>query len=213
MAARPDHWLFAPWARAGGAMSTIAIARVDPWDAREDRKTYLLWVGLMWAGLIGGFGLDMPHFGGSTDVGRAAAGDAPRGPVLHPLSNLLDIGGFGLFTAAGYFLRRDPASHKRMMMLAMVSLADPGFARITGTLLVPFPDTFWSYLIATFYGNLLLLGLMAGWDLWRRGTLNRPFAIGATLLVASEVGAIALYFTPGWKPIAIAITRAWGYAG
>jgi hypothetical protein len=127
--------------------------------------------------------------------------------------NLVDIGGFGLFTAAGYFLRRDPASHKRMMMLAMASLADPGFSRITGVLLVPFPDTLWTNMIATFYGNFLLLGLMAGWDLWRRGTLNRPFAIGAALLVASEVGAIALFFSPAWKQLAIGIVRAWGYAG
>jgi hypothetical protein len=28
-------------------MSTIAVPRVDPWDAREDRKIYLVWLGLM----------------------------------------------------------------------------------------------------------------------------------------------------------------------
>ncbi len=263
-------------------MNTIAampLRRVDPWDPRDDRKIYLLWVGLMWAGLIAGFGLDIPyqflkevprpawvtyvhgavftswmcilttqvlliqskHFSLHRKIGKLALWWAALmmllGPaafltkdaqlLAHPLAyqsaiqsdlpfmavNISDIGGFGLFTAAGYFLRRDPASHKRMMMLAMVSLADPGFSRITGTLVIPFPDTFWPSLIATFYGNFLLIGLMAGWDLWRRGTLNRPFAIGAAVLVASEVWANALYFSPAWKQAAIAITRAWGYAG
>jgi hypothetical protein len=259
-------------------MSTIAavpLRRVDPWDPREDRKIYLAWVGLMWAGLIAGFGLDIPYqflrevprptwvtyvhgavftgwmfiltiqvvliqskrFALHQKIGKLALWWAALMMILgpaafltkdaqllaHPLAdqsflpfmavNISDIGGFGLFTAAGYVLRRDPASHKRMMMLAMVSVADPGFSRITGTLMVPFPDTFWPYMIATFYGNFLLLGLMAGWDLWRRGTLNRSFAIGAVVLVAGEVGATALYFSPAWKQVAIAITRAWGYAG
>lgn len=126
---------------------------------------------------------------------------------------IVDTGGFGLLTAIGYFLRRDPASHKRLMMLAMVSLADPGYERIAGVLLNPFPSKFWPNLIATFYGNFLLIGLMAGWDLWRRGTFNRPFAIGAALLIAGEIGAVALEYSPAWNQIAIAITRAWGYTG
>jgi hypothetical protein len=251
------------------------LRRVDPWDARGDRKVYLVWVGLMWAGLLAGFGLDIPYyflneiprpawiiyvhaavftgwmlilttqvmliqsnrFALHQKIGKLALWWAALmmlvGPaafltkdaqlLAHPhadqsfivfmAANISDIGGFGLFTAAGYFLRRDPASHKRMMMLAIVALADPGFSRITGVLLNPFPTAFLPNLIATFYGNFLLLGLMAGWDLWRRGTLNRAFAIGAVLLAGSEVGAIALQYSPVWKQIAIAITRTWGYAG
>ncbi len=165
---------------------------------------------LGWAALMMVLG---PAAALTKDAGLLAAHAADLSFIPFLSVNLVDIGGFGLFTAAGYFLRRDPASHKRMMMLAMVSVADPGFSRITGVLLVPYPNTFWAYLIATFYGNFLLLGLMAGWDLWRRGTLNRSFAIGAGLLVAGEVGAIALYFSPAWKAMAIAITRAWGYSG
>lgn len=257
------------------SVTAVPLRRVDPWDPREDRKIYLVWVGLMWAGLLAGFGLDIPYyflkeiprpawviyvhaavftgwmlilttqvmliqskrFALHQKIGKLALWWAALmmlvGPaafltkdaqlLAHPHAdqsfivfmavNISDIGGFGLFTAAGYFLRRDPASHKRMMMLAMVAMADPGFSRITGALLNPFPTDFLPNLIATFYGNFLLLGLMAGWDLWRRGTLNRAFAIGAVLLAGSEVGAIALQYSPAWKQIAIAITRTWGYAG
>lgn len=259
-------------------MSTITAAplrRVDLWNPREDRKIYLVWLGLMWTGLIAGFGLDIRYyflkevpqpawvvyvhaavfttwmliltaqilliqsgrFPLHQRIGKLALWWAALMMVLGPAAaltkdaqllathaadqsfipflsvNIVDIGGFGLLTAVGYFLRRDPASHKRMMMLAMVSLADPGYSRISGVLLDPYPTDFWPNLIATFYGNFLLIGLMAGWDLWRRGTLNRPFAIGAVVLVAGEVWAVALQYSPAWKQIAIAITRAWGYAG
>jgi hypothetical protein len=44
-------------------------------------------------------------------------------------------------------------------------------------------------------------------------TPNRAFAIGAILLAASEIGAVALQYSAAWTRIAIAITRAWGYAG
>lgn len=257
------------------SVGTVPLRRLDSWDPREDRTIYLVWLGLMWAALLAGFGLDIPYyflkemprptwviyvhaavFTGwmlilTTQVmlvqsnrvalhrklGKLALGFAALmmlvGPaavltkdaqlLAHPHAdqsfipfmavNISDIGGFGVFTAAGYFLRRDPASHKRMMMLAMVAMADPGFSRITGVLLNPFPTAFLPNLIATFYGNFLLLALMAGWDLWRRGTLNRTFAIGAVALAGSEVGAIALQYSPAWKATAVAITRAWGYAG
>lgn len=257
------------------SVTAVPLRRVDPWDPREDRKIYLVWVALMWAGLIAGFGLNIAYhflkeiprpawviyvhgavftgwmfilttqvfliqskrFTLHQKIGKLALWWAGLmlllGPaafltkdaqlLAHPHANqsfipfmavnISDIGGFGLFTAAGYFLRRDPASHKRMMMLAMVAMADPGFSRITHALLNPYPADFLPNLIATFYGNFLLIGLMAGWDWWRRGTLNRPFAIGAVLLVASEVGAVALQYSLAWKQIATAITRAWGYAG
>lgn len=175
------------------SVSAVPLRRVHPWDPREDRKIYLVWVGLMWAGLIAGFGLDIPYYflkeiprptwviyvhaavfiswmfilttqvlliqskriALHQKIGKLALGWAALmmlvGPaafltkdaqlLAHPLAdqsfipfmavNLSDVGGFGLFTAAGYFLRRDPASHKRMMMLAMVAMADPGFSRIT----------------------------------------------------------------------------------
>lgn len=263
------------WRGATTTATTARLGSVDPWDRRDDRKVYLVWVGLMWAGLIAGFGVDIPYYfltemprpawviyvhgavftgwmviltlqvlliqGGRIalhqKIGKYALCFAVLMMVVGPAAfltkdaqllanphadqsfipfmsvNLDDIGGFAIFTAAGYFLRRDPASHKRMMMLAMVAMADPGFSRLSGFLIVPSPTAFIPNLLVTFYGNFLLLGLMAGWDLWRRGTLNRAFAIGAASLAASEVVAIALMYSQTWNQIAIAITRAWGYTG
>ena len=75
------------------------------------------------------------------------------------------------------------------------------------------PTRFWPLFFYNFWGNALLIGLMTGWDLWRRGTLNRAFAVGASLLLASELFVIAIYNDETWKQIAVRIIRAWGYGG
>jgi hypothetical protein len=49
--------------------------------------------------------------------------------------NFVDIGGFLVLLAWGIALRKNPAAHKRMMILSTVSLADPGFARFSGFLI------------------------------------------------------------------------------
>jgi hypothetical protein len=49
--------------------------------------------------------------------------------------------------------------------------------------------------------------------MWRQGSLNRAFAIGAAALAESEVAAITLMYSQTWNQSAIAITRAWGYTG
>jgi hypothetical protein len=43
-------------------VAAVPLRRVDRWDPREDRNIYLVWVGLMWAGLLAGFGLDIPYY-------------------------------------------------------------------------------------------------------------------------------------------------------
>ena len=251
-------------------MTTVTLGRAGPWDPRDDRKIYLVWIGLNWIGMIAGFGYDFPRYlaerpappllihihaavftlwlfvqtaqivvalrgniGLHRRLGAYALGLAA---VMVPLGlaaaltskvihldmpgtepqflavNLVDLIPFGLFTLAGYRLRRDPASHKRMMMLAMVAITDPGFARFSDVFMDE-PTRFWPLFFYNFWGNALLIGLMTGWDLWRRGTLNRAFAVGASLLLASELFVIAIYNDETWKQIAVRIIRAWGYGG
>ena len=253
-------------------MIKMALGRADSWDPRQDRKIYLVWVGLNWIGMVAGFGYDFSRYlaqqptppllihmhalvftlwllvqtaqvilvtqGGirlhrrlgpyalglaalMVPLGLAAAltskfrhlgmeGSDPQFLAI----NLADILGFGLFTLAGYLLRRDPASHKRMMMLAMVAIMDPGFSRFSDVFMQePPPGYFWTLVFYNFWGNALLTCLMAGWDLLRHGALNRAFAIGAMFLLASEVFVIVLYTDPVWERIAIKIVQFWGYGG
>ncbi|HVZ85003.1 MAG TPA: hypothetical protein VG893_15115 [Terracidiphilus sp.] len=117
--------------------------------------------------------------------------------------NLVAILGFVLLLAWGIALRKNPAAHRRIMMLATIALADPGFGRITGHYL-PEPKHVPLWFVESFYGNVLLVALLLLWD-WRRGRLMRPFALGASALLGAEFLASALYFWPPWQ----ALTRMW----
>lgn len=121
--------------------------------------------------------------------------------------NLVDIAGFLALLAWGIALRKNPAAHKRMMILSTVALADPGFARFTGWLWPTEPSWVLPWFWQFFYGNVLLVALMAAWDWWR-GRLLRSFAIGAAALVASEVVCSLLYFWGPWKAATTAFVLA-----
>lgn len=76
--------------------------------------------------------------------------------------NIVDIGGFLILLA--FALRRNPAAHKRMMILATVSLADPGFARFSQWVRPTAPSSVVPWFFWLFYGNVLLVAFMVGWD-------------------------------------------------
>lgn len=52
---------------AGGA-SGVTVQRTLPklWAPARDRKIYGVWIGVVWAAVLGGFGLDLPHYLGET---------------------------------------------------------------------------------------------------------------------------------------------------
>jgi hypothetical protein len=60
----------------------------------------------------------------------------------------------------------------------------------------------------SFYGNVLLIALMAGWDWWR-GRLVRSFVVGAAGLLAVEWVATLLYFWGPWKTVTHGWVEAW----
>lgn len=117
--------------------------------------------------------------------------------------NIVDMTGFLSFIAWGLASRQNPAAHKRLMMLAMVAIADPGFARFSGNLLHS-PTSALGYFVYIFYGNMALLLMMAIWD-WRQGRLMRQFVIGGSAFAAASLVACFLYFWPPWQ----ALTQKW----
>jgi hypothetical protein len=132
-----------------------------------------------------------------------------RGPIgdVFLLVDLVDIAGFLTLVAWGITLRKNPAAHRRLMILATVALADLGFGRLSSYFL-PEPTSVIPWFFFEFYGNLLLIALMLGWDWWR-GRLMRSFVLGAGALLASEFVATLLYFSGHWKALAIGWAAAW----
>lgn len=133
--------------------------------------------------------------------------NAPLGDPAFISVNIVDIGGFLALLAWGFQLRKNPAAHKRMMLLATISLADPGFSRFTGWLL-PAPSSVMPWFVYTFYGNALMVVLMGAWDWWK-GRLVRSFVVGATALLAVEFLASLVYFWGPWKALTTSWVVAW----
>jgi len=236
------------------------------WSARDDRKASVVWLGILWVGMIAGFGVDFPvylhknppapiivHIHAAvftvwmlllttqvllvvTDrvvlhrrLGVFAVGWAclmtvmgpaafisivvqyakAHGPFEYPFISvhLADIGCFLILLAWGIALRKNPAAHKRMMILSTVALADPGFSRFTGHYL-PEPTTVLPWFIYTFYGNVLLIALMLVWDWWR-GRIIRSFVAASAGLLAALYASSLLYFWPPWKALSEHWVVAW----
>jgi hypothetical protein len=236
------------------------------WSAREDRVPSAVWLGVLWVGMIAGFGVDIPRYlhekpapppvlhvhavvftiwmllltaqvllvlvdraiwhrrlgwfmaGWACLMGvmgswaamasMARSFDTPDVDTQFLSINIVDIVGFLALLAWGIALRKNAAAHKRMMILSSIALADPGFARFSGWLWPDEPHNAVVWFWYTFYGNVLLIALMAGWDWWR-GRLMRSFAVGAAGILASEVLATWLYFWGPWKMVTHAWVAAW----
>jgi hypothetical protein len=122
--------------------------------------------------------------------------------------NLAGVTGFAVMFAWAIAMRRSPAVHKRLILASMVAIADPGFSRFTGWLL-PEPKAAWPWFWYMFYGNVALVVLMLGWDLWRYRRTVWQFAVGAGAVLASEVWASVVYFDPAWKATTTHWVEAW----
>jgi hypothetical protein len=237
------------------------------WSAREDRVPSAVWLGIVWVGMIAGFGLDFGRYlhekpapgmilhvhaavftvwmflltaqvllvlgnrvAWHRTLGWFMAGWACLMLVLGPWAalasqssslqvpgptdtqflvvNIVNVVAFGCLLAWGISLRQNPAAHKRVMMLSVVAIADPGFARFSGWLWPQEPHSRLVWLLYMFYGNLLLLALMAGWDWWK-GRLMRQFVVGAGGIVFGEILCSTLYFWGPWKVLTLGWVQAW----
>jgi hypothetical protein len=238
------------------------------WSARDDRTCAAVVLGLLWIGMIAGFGLDFPFYlhqvpapplilhvhavvftiwmllvtaqilfvvGDRVSVHRkfgwvlvawvglmailgpwaaiAMQANRLRAGHAHPqflALNLVDISSFLVLLGFGIALRKNPAAHKRMMMLSLIALSDPGFSRLLGHFTHP-PKSAFPWFLWVFYGDLLLIALIAIWD-WRRGRLMRQFVFGATGLIAAFYIAALLYFWPPWQALTTGWVQAWARA-
>jgi hypothetical protein len=234
------------------------------WPAREDRIPSAVWLGILWLGMLAGFGMDFHRFARETPpppkvlwvhafvftmwmfvvtaqvllvlrnrvawhrrFGWFAVGWAGLMAIFGPWAaiasqvyalrlqeadpqflalNLVDIAGFLGLLAWGVALRKNPAAHRRMMILSTVALADPGFSRFMSSFL-PEPHAVTLWFVYVFYGNILLVVLMAAWD-WYRHRLMRSFILAAAALLAVEYIGALLYFWGPWKTVTTAFLQS-----
>jgi hypothetical protein len=153
-------------------------------------------------GLAGaGLAAVMIVVGYMTAIAAARRGAAPPGAESLPflVVPLFDVLLFAIFVTAAVLRRRDKESHKRLMLLAYISIIGAGVARLPGM---------FQYGPLAFFGVAYGLSLIgAGYDLWSRGRINRVYYWGIPLLVVSVPGRLMLSSTGAWRSFAEFLTR------
>lgn len=129
-------------------------------------------------------------------------------PDFLPLTlsmRIADMVSFGGAATVGLAIRkRNPSAHKRLMLLGTFCIAAAGFGRWWGDwMMARFGTGFlgrWSFDCP---GVVMLILLLAGYDLVTRRRLNRPYMIAAVGVVMIQLVGVFVRDLPGWKPIAI----------
>jgi hypothetical protein len=150
-------------------------------------------------GILGGViaGL-MILIGPTTAVIRASQGATPV-PGISPLSFLVvplgDILVFAILVGAGFYYRRRADVHKRLMLLATISILAAAIARLPFAIMQAGPPVFFG-LTDVFVVACLL------YDLITLKRIHRATALAALLIVASQPLRLLLGGTHAWLAFA-----------
>lgn len=143
-----------------------------------------------------GLAMAMIAVGIATAIAAGRRGSAPAGmePLVFLVVPVFDILFFAVFVAGAVYARRHREAHKRLMLLAYVSIIVAAVARIPGVVTLGPPG-----LMA-----LTLLFVVAGivYDRISRGRVHPVYWWGGALLAASFPGRLALAQTPAWRAFA-----------
>jgi uncharacterized membrane protein SirB2 len=107
---------------------------------------------------------------------------------------------FAALVAMAIRLRWDPQSHKRLMVLATISILDAAVARLP---LEVVRSTTWAYLPATD----IFLAVAILYDVGSRHAVHRVYLWGGLLLVIEQALRIPIGETAAWQAIAAAILK------
>jgi hypothetical protein len=139
--------------------------------------------------------------GTSLAIAAAARGSAPPGmdPKAFLILPLFDMILFSIFVTAALANRRDKETHKRLMLLAYVSIIVAAVGRLPGVLaLGP----------AGFFGLSFLFVVAAGiYDLVSRRRMHKVYLWGGALILVSVPARLAISSTAAWRSFAELLTR------
>ncbi len=150
-------------------------------------------------GILGGIiAALMIVIGPTTAVIRASQGATPV-PGVSPLSFLVvplgDMLVFAILVGAGFYFRRRPDIHKRLMLLATVSILAAAVARLPFAIMQAGPPAFFG-LTDVFVVACIL------YDLVTLRRVHRATALGALLIIASQPLRLMLGGTHAWLAFA-----------
>lgn len=139
--------------------------------------------------------------GTSTAVATAKRGGAPAGvdPLAFLAIPMFDMVLFATFVTAALVLRRDKETHKRLMLLAYISIIVAAVARLPGVLpLGPL----------VFFGlGYLLVVVAVIYDLVSRRRVHTVYLWGGALMVISVPLRLMISDTDTWRTFAQILTK------
>jgi hypothetical protein len=113
--------------------------------------------------------------------------------------NFTNAFGAIVLLAAGLRLRRNPAAHKRLILLGTIALTEPGFSRIwLFPLEARLGEGYVPFYISTYIGTCLLVLAVGIYDLVTRRRLHPAYVAAALWIFANEALADWLYHQPFW---------------
>ena len=153
-------------------------------------------------GIAGGLlAAAMVVVGSYTAIASAARGAAPPGadPLAFLLIPLFDMVLFATFVGAALWRRREREAHKRLMLLAYISIITAAVARLPGVL---------PYGPLVFFGLAFIFLLIAViYDAVSRRRIHPTYAWGSGLLIVSVPVRLMASGTEMWRGFAEFLTR------
>ena len=138
--------------------------------------------------------------GTSIAIVTAARGSSPPGmtPLAFLAIPLFDMILFSGFISAALVMRRNKEAHKRLMLLAYISIITAAIARLPGVLPLGPP---------VFFGlSLIFLAAGAIYDFVSRGRVHNVYLWGGAILIVSVPLRLALANTSAWQSFAKLLT-------
>lgn len=139
--------------------------------------------------------------GAATAIATARRGGAPPGvdPLAFLAVPLFDLVLFSGFIITALALRRNKEAHKRLMLLAYVSIIAAATARLPGVLPLGPP---------AFFGMALLFVVVgAVYDFVSRGRVHNVYRWGGAVILLSVPLRLVISGTTAWRSFAELVTR------
>lgn len=116
---------------------------------------------------------------------------------------LTDMVLFPSLAIPGLLLRRNPATHKRLMLLATIILLPAAFGRWIGPwIIVHFGDGFFGFAAQSYLGpDAMILAAMV-YDRMTRGRVHPVYLFAVPWILAVQAITSAIYHWSGWMPLA-----------
>jgi uncharacterized membrane protein YozB (DUF420 family) len=131
-------------------------------------------------------------------VALARRGAPPGDPLAFMLIILVDLLFFGMFVGAAIYYRRQPEVHKRLMLLATISMLPPGLSR--WPIAVRHPTVIPAVVV-------LFLGAALAFDFWTRRRIHPATLWGGLAFIVSMPVRFAIAPTAAWHQLASWLIR------